>query len=166
MSPLHFGCHGVSKKLEIVCTVRSGVLIPQAELFNDEMATLQEGQQVVVTFESTKPDKIRSVTQNKSLHKYLSNVVKALNNAGFDQRGIMSTIGKGAPIPWSDASLKALWNSVKLARTGKASTTKMTTAEYGEDHRIFDYMISEATQGAVSCALPSRDSQSYDNNKH
>ena len=152
----------MSKKLEIVCTVRSGVLIPQSELFVDEMATLSEGQQVAITFESTKPDKIRSLIQNKSLHKYLSNVVKALNNAGFDQRGIMASIGTGAPIPWSDPSLKALWNSVKFARTGKNSTTTMTTKEYSEDHRIFDYMISEATQGAVSCALPSRDSQSHE----
>jgi len=147
-------------KLEMAVTVEGGRLIPHF-LHDDEMKAFKDGQQLVVTVESAKEDRIRTNLINASMHKYFSNLANALNSAGRDQRGIMATIGKGSPIPWTPFSIKALWNTVHAARNGKSSTAKMTTTEYTENHRVFDMMISEASEG-VSCALPSRDSLSWE----
>ena len=143
----------------IVGTFRRGVFYPHIACEDDALAL--EGQQVAFEMMTSEPEKIRTVIQNASLHKYLDKLSNALNGAGWDQRGILSRIGKGAPIPWSKESLKALWKTVILARRGKPSTTKTTTAEMSEDYRIFDMMISEASQG-VSVAWPCRESQSYE----
>lgn len=147
-------------KLEMAVTVENGRLIPHF-LHDDEMKQFQNGQQLCVSVVSVKPDKIRTCLQNKSLHKYFSNLANALNSAGHDQRGIMAHIGKGAEIPWSSHSIKDLWKTVQELRNGKDSTTKMTTDEYSREYRIFDNMISRAS-GGVSVPLPSRDSQSYE----
>ena len=143
----------------IVGTFRGGMFTPHIMCSDDALAL--EGQQVALTVLTSEPDKVRTSLQNKSMHVYFKNISNALNAAGCDQRGIMAHIGRGSPSPWSEFSIKALWKSIQLARHGKDSTTKMTSAEYSEEHRIFDNMISECS-GGVSCPLPSRESQSYE----
>ena len=148
----------MSNKEIIVCTVRDGKLIPHIAC--EDMVNGFEGRQVVVSVEQDS-DKKRSTKMQASLQLYCRKLSVALNNAGFDQRGIMARIGKGSPIPWSEHSVKALWKSVIDARRGKPSTTMSTNGEMCEDYKIFDRMISEVSNG-VSLPWPSLESQSYE----
>ena len=137
----------------------NGMFKPHFVCLDDAKALA--GQQIALSVMTAEPEKMRTQLQNRSLHKYFSNISKALNDAGYDQRGIMASIGKGAPIPWSEFSVKALWKSIQLARHGKDSTTKLLSEEYSVEHRIFDNMINVASDGNVSEPIPSRDSQSW-----
>lgn len=148
-------------KTIIVCTVRGGKLIPLDNLYDEDLKAL-EGQTVAMEVTGAKPAKLRSLIQNASQHKYFANMAIIANNSGYDQRFIMERIGRGSPIPCTPFSIKSLWKDLLVARRGKDSTTKSESGEYDEDHRIFDNMMSAATDGIVSCALPSRESMSHE----
>lgn len=142
----------------IVGTVRDGVLVPHIAC--QDMLSDFEGQQIVISVEQDENKGI-SKKMRASLHVYLRKLAAALSSAGYDQRHIMANIGKGAPIPPSETSLKALWKSVIDARRGKPSTEMSTNGEMCEDYKIFDAMMSEACKG-VSVPWPSLESQSHE----
>ena len=148
-------------KTIIVCTVRGGQLIPLDNLYDEDLKAL-DGQTVALEVTGAKPSKLRSIIQNASQHKYFANMARIANQAGYDQRMIMERVGTGKEIPCTPFSMKSLWKDVLMFRRGKDSTTKSESGEYDEDHRIFDNMMSAATDGIVSCALPSRESMSHE----
>ena len=135
----------------IVGTVKNGVIVPHVACasYLDDL----EGHQLVLTVEDDDSKKI-SAKMRASLHVYCRKLSKALNDAGIDQRFIMANIGKGAPIPTSETSIKTLWKTVIDLRRGKPSTELSTNGEMCEDYKIFDNMISESCHG-VSIPWPS-----------
>lgn len=141
----------------IVGTVRDGVLVPHIACHS--LLSDFEGQQIVVSIEQDE-NKAISKKMRASLQVYCRKLAIKLNDAGYDQRGIMASIGKGAPIPSSEVSIKALWKTVIDLRRGKPSTKLSTDGEMCEDYKIFDAMISKACKG-VSIAWPSLESQRY-----
>jgi len=69
----------------------------------------------------------RTLTQNKALHLFLTQLAATLNEAGFDMR---RTLKHDAEIPWSPENAKEfLWRPIQKALTLKTSTTEITTVE-------------------------------------
>ena len=148
----------------IVGSVRDGKFITHIAC-QDALADF-EGQQIVVSVEQDEQKAI-SKKMRASLQVYCRKLSVSLNAAGYDQRGIMASIGRGAPIPTSEVSVKALWKTVIDLRRGKPSTKLSTDGEMCEDYKIFDAMISKACKG-VSIAWPSLEGQKAEayNNEH
>jgi hypothetical protein len=139
----------------IVGTIKDGVLIPHIACAS--IAAQFEGKQIVVSVEKDE-EKAISKKMRASFHVYCRRLSRTLNSAGFDQRGIMANIGRGAPIPTSEKSIKALWKTLIDMRRGKPSTELSTNGEMCEDYVIFDNMISSACDG-VSIPWPSLEGQ-------
>ena len=135
----------------IVGTVKNGVIVPHVACVGSLDGL--EGRQVVLTLEDDQ-SKQRSAKMRASLQVYCRKLAAALNDAGYDQRQLMANIGKGAPIPSSETSIKSLWKTVIDLRRGKPSTTMSTNGEMCEDYQVFDSMISKACHG-VSIPWPS-----------
>ena len=93
----------------------------------------------------------RSTQQNRALHKYLTMLADALNDAGLD---VQHTLSKPLELPWNERLAKELvWRQVQIACTGKESTTELDTREVDEVYRIIDRHMAQ-THG-ISVAFPS-----------
>ncbi len=95
----------------------------------------------------------RTGQQNKAIHKYLSMLAEALNDAGLD---IQHTLSKPLELPWNEHTAKELiWRQVQLAATGKESTTELDSREVDEVYRVIDRHMAQ-THG-ISVPFPSED---------
>ena len=56
---------------------------------------------------TTEPQ-IRTPLQNRSMHKYFSNLADDLNKNGFDQKTLLNAMDNAIEIPWTYTSLKPL----------------------------------------------------------
>jgi hypothetical protein len=91
------------------------------------------GDDGTVDFEPNKPDKQRTLAQNRALHLYFTQLAQELNDAGLDMR---KTLKPTVDIPWSCETVKEyLWRPVMKAQLNKESTTEMTTADIDQ---VFD----------------------------
>src|SRR5690554_5001318 len=69
----------------------------------------------------------RTLTQNRAMHLFFTQLAAELNAAGYDMR---KTLKPEAEIPWTPASVKIhLWRPIQEALTAKKSTTEITTVE-------------------------------------
>lgn len=90
---------------------------------------------------SVKSAKTRTLTQNKSLHKYCALLAEALNEAGLDMQTVLA---EGTSIPWSESKVKEdIWRTVQVAALGKESTTKLETHEVSQVYDIVNRHISQ-----------------------
>lgn len=100
-------------------------------------------------------EKLRTTRMNSALHLYLSNLAKALNDAGLDMKAV---IKPGVDIPWSGYSAKEmLWRPVQKALTGESSTSLQTIEEYGRIYETLNRHIGE--KFGVFVEWPSKDSK-------
>lgn len=99
----------------------------------------------------------RTRLQNNSLHRWLDELSKRLNHAGFGVSGLLSAILKsGADIPWSTTTAKdILYRPVMKAITDKESTKELDTVEPSEICLIVGQKVSEAT-GITAPPWPDR----------
>lgn len=96
------------------------------ELFIAQMSKLYDEHKYLRV--TVKTGKQRTQAQNRALHKYLTMLSDALNDAGLDMK---KTLKPDIDIPWTTDSAKDyLWRPVQKALTGKDSTTKPDTKEY------------------------------------
>ena len=104
---------------------------------------------------------IRTAKQNSSLHKYLTLLSGALNDAGWDMKEVMGRISKSATIPWSASAIKErLWRPVQVASFDVESSTKLDTIEI---QVVYDSLNNiTASQLGVSIPWPSEYSQAYE----
>lgn len=115
------------------------------------------GKVPVVEFE-TEGKKRRTTKQNASLHKYLRELAKALNDAGWDQR---KTLREEVEIPWTEESAKdSLWRPIQKAMYGVESTTEPEPGQYQEIYKVLDRHLASKT--GVSVAWPCEDSMRMD----
>ena len=85
----------------------------------------------------------RTLLQNKALHKYLSLLATALNEAGWDMK---RTLKPGIEIPWTEEMVKThLWKSVQEVMLAKESTTELTTKEVNDVYEVVDRHLSQTT---------------------
>jgi len=95
-----------------------------------------------------KTDKIRTLKQNRALHKFFSELADELNDRGM-------YIGKVIKIDaqWNGDRVKELiWREVQKKMTGKASTTKLTTKEIDE---IFEVLQLAFANKGIDLQFPS-----------
>lgn len=115
------------------------------------------GKVPVIEFES-EPKKQRTGKQNRSLHKYLTLLAKALNDAGWDQR---KTLKEEVEIPWNEWSAKEfLWRGIQKAMYGTDSTTELDTVQCQEVYKVLDRHLASKT--GVSVAWPCEDNMRMD----
>lgn len=76
------------------------------------------------------PDKTyqqRTISQNRALHLYFTQLAETLNDAGLDMRKVLKP---GIDIPWTSKSIKEfLWRPIQESLLHKESTTELTTVE-------------------------------------
>jgi hypothetical protein len=90
---------------------------------------------------SVKSAKTRTLTQNRSIHKYCAQLAEAFNDAGLDMNQVLA---EGTSIPWSEEKVKSdIWKVVQLAAIGKESTTKLEANEVSKVYDIVNRHISQ-----------------------
>ena len=95
----------------------------------------------------------RTISQNKSIHKYFAMLAESLNNAGLD---VKKTMAQDVEIPWSEVLVKELiWRKVQLAMFDIDSTAKLDTAQISQVYDVINRHISQ-THG-VSVIFPSKE---------
>jgi len=95
-----------------------------------------------------KPDKLRTLKQNRALHKFFSELADELNDRG-------QYIGKVIKIDaeWNGDRVKELiWREVQKKMTGKTSTTQLTTKEIDE---IFGVLHQAFASRGIDLQWPS-----------
>lgn len=102
-----------------------------------------------------KTGKQRSLTQNRCLHLYCTQLAEALNDAGLDFRQV---IKDGIDVPWTPELAKDyLWRPIQKAVTKHESTTKPERAQYSEIYDVLNRHISGKM--GVYVAWPSKESK-------
>ncbi len=78
----------------------------------------------------------RTDTQNASLHLWLRQTAKALNDAGLDQRAVIEALQtRGLDLPWTEVSFKEnVWRPIAKAMTHKESTTEANRIDYNAEY--------------------------------
>lgn len=96
---------------------------------------------------------VRTLTQNKAIHKYFAMLADSLNNAGYDVRKAMR---HDVAIPWTDKLVKELiWRKVQKAMFEVDSTTKLDTSQVSEVYEVINRHTAESF--CVSVAFPEKE---------
>lgn len=83
----------------------------------------------------------RSPRQNRALHKWLTFLAEALNNAGLDMRKVLKP---SIAIPWTpDSAKKNLWHPIQKAMFDKESSADLSKLEVGEVEKVLTRHLSE-----------------------
>jgi len=90
----------------------------------NELRTAGKRPVVTVEYGETK----RTAKQNRSLHQWFTQVAEGLNDAGLDQRLILS---ESIPIEWSGREVKErMWKPLQKVVIGEESTANASTTDY------------------------------------
>lgn len=90
---------------------------------------------------TVKNGKQRTLTQNAALHLFCKHVADTLNEAGMDFREF---IKDGYAVPFNEQLVKDhIWRPFQKAITGKDSTTKPQTQEYGIIYDALNVKLAE-----------------------
>lgn len=83
----------------------------------------------------------RTLTQNRAMHKYFTQLAEALNDGGLDMK---RTLKPEIDIPWSGATVKKfLWKPIQDAILDKDSTTELDTKEPSLVYETLNRHLSE-----------------------
>jgi len=105
-------------------------------------------------------EKQRTLPQNNSLHKYLTELSIGLNDAGFSQLAVMREFKSDFNLPWTMNSLKEVFREIGLIMFDKKSTADLTTIELQEIYRVFSLRFGEIS--GVSVEWPSEERIQYE----
>ena len=99
------------------------------------------------------PEKLRTLTQNKSIHKYFELVSSALK--GYSVSVIIEKLSsQGIELFITPHVVKEIWRTIQLQQVGKKSTTRLTTNEIDIVYDVFNKFISENFE--VTIPFPSK----------
>lgn len=96
----------------------------------------------------------RTTQQNRSLHKYCTDVARELNNAGVPVSVFMEDI----EADYTMDTVKMLWKAFARAKYGKTSTTELTKKQIDE---IYDEVNRHVARFGIHVEFPSRDLLDY-----
>ena len=82
--------------------------------------------------------KIRTIKQNKSLHKYFQEVSRECNNSGID----FNVMVKNLRVDTTPELVKSVFRQIGYAKYGKSSTTQLTTKEVNECFEEFNRLLA------------------------
>ncbi len=107
------------------------------------------------------PGKIRSLTENASLHLFCDMLADLLNAMSLDQRAVLKP---EVEIPWDGASVKKnLWKPIQNAVIGEVKTSKAARGQYSKVYNILAHHM--ATKLSVTIPeWPSKESQAKQEN--
>jgi len=106
----------------------------------------------------TNEENLRTLQQNKAMHKWFTMVADALNDAGYDARAVL---GPEVEIPLTDKIVKnQMLKKIAKAMFDKDSTTELTTKELSMACLVLNKFISE--NFGVSVSFPDRFRSDYD----
>jgi hypothetical protein len=91
---------------------------------------------------SWRTGKQRTSKQNRSLHLYLKELSKALNDAGYDMK---KTLKPEVDIPWDDDGVMAkehLWRPIQKIMLDKESTVEAERQEYSQVYEVLNRHLS------------------------
>jgi len=125
-----------------------GQLVPYSKSDKEAIDSLADG--AVYEIDIKNMD-IRSLQQNKALHKYFSILASVLNNSGQEITKVIKV-----DTPWSATSVKELlWRPVMMQQLDKKSTTRLTKDEV---NKVFDTLNRALSlKCGVSVEFPSED---------
>jgi hypothetical protein len=103
-------------------------------------------------------EKVRTLPQNSSMHKYCDVIAKRMTDAGFTQRQLTGSFKQGFELPVTKHMVKEIFREVGKAMFDKDSTAKLSTIEVQEVYKVVDQRFGEIT--GVRAEWPSRESQS------
>lgn len=84
----------------------------------------------------------RTKLQNNSMHKFYTDLAKAMNDAGYS---IEETMSQPLDMDWTPSTIKdLLWRKVQIAMTGKHSTKDLTTKQVGEIYEVINRHLCQA----------------------
>lgn len=96
----------------------------------------------------------RTGRQNASLHVYLREVSKTLNDAGIS---VDKFFKPGYQVPFNEMTVKdEIWHKMQVAVTGKEHSSDLTPAEMTE---VFDRLNSALADKGIHVPWPSKDSR-------
>lgn len=104
-----------------------------------------------------KTRKLRSLQQNRSLHRYCSLISEGLNDAGFTQRSLWEAVSDGFEIDTTMRNVKDIFRQVGFDMYGVESTSKLSTVQIQEVHKNVDRAFSLST--GVHVEWPSKQGQ-------
>lgn len=87
-------------------------------------------------------EKQRTISQNKSLHKLLSEVANEMLAQGIERKTVIEDL-EGYSCPIDSAFLKEVWRMIQFTQTGKISTTELTTSEVNKVYDTFNLFLGE-----------------------
>ena len=101
----------------------------------------------------TEDKPVRTLPQNRAIHKYFTMLAESLNNAGLD---VKKTMKHDVDIPWTETLIKELiWRKVQLAMYDVESTAKLDTEQVGKIYEVINRHIAQTF--GVSVVFPSKD---------
>ena len=116
------------------------------DIDGDEASAIKTVANILAMYEIVgikRHEKKRTGPQNNSLHLWLTQLAKELNDAGFDLKSITR---EGYKIPCTMNNLKEeIWRPTQISLFGKKSTTKVSTTQIQEIYLVIDKAISERT---------------------
>jgi len=108
--------------MKIALKKEFGQLVPYSKIDKEALDSLADGAVYEVDIKNMD---IRSLAQNRALHKYFSILASVLNNSGQEITKVIKV-----DTPWSAESVKELlWRPVMMQQLNKKSTTKLTKEE-------------------------------------
>lgn len=110
----------------------------EAELIKHIMRLREKHKYIRVSF---KTGMQRSNKQNAALHKYLTMLSDALNDAGLDMRKVLKP---GVEVPWNlERAKEQLWRPIQIAMTDKVSTTEPEKGDYVKIYEVLNRHMAE-----------------------
>ena len=88
---------------------------------------------------------IRTVKQNRAMHLWLTKLADGLNDAGYDQKVLLSTFKDGFSVPNTMDSMKYLFQTISGTLNGETHTHKLNTKELNYAYEVFSHGIAEKT---------------------
>ncbi|MEE9459632.1 MAG: hypothetical protein V3V84_07715 [Candidatus Bathyarchaeia archaeon] len=144
--------------MECGFVVLNGNLEPINKTMAQEIAAeFGEGAFVSGELKLSKPARIRTITQNASIHQYCKMLANAFNNAGLDQRSVFLAMKESFFISWSMLTVKeSMWRLIQKALLDIESTTKLDTKQVSHVYEHINRFTAE--KFGISIPFPSMDS--------
>lgn len=127
-----------------------GVLVPYADDDKTKLDKMADGAAYVVDIKNFD---IRTVLQNRALHKYFSLLADALNAGGYT---VATTIK--ASVIWTPLSVKELiWKPLQEVILNKKSTTELQKEEIDKVYDTVNLLTAERFK--ISILFPSKETR-------
>jgi len=103
----------------------------------------------------TKTD-IRTIQQNRALHKYFGLVSEALNDAGHDMKTVIK-----ADVNWTPEAVKeVIWKRIQEAMVNKDSTTQIKKSDIDTIYHVVNRLLGE--RFGIHIPFPSLDNMIFE----